>query len=179
MKTFLELKNKFLNSEIQPTKLLGDSLDRFDLYRSYAEKCESITEFGVYTGSSTVGFLLGNPKKMRSYDISDKNFSLKDTIENISKENNIDYKFSIGNSNVIEIEETDLLFIDTKHTYKNTIIELNKHHEKVKKYIILHDTTSFPPVFEAVEDFLKNNSIWNIDYRCQINSGVTVLKKLK
>jgi hypothetical protein len=66
----------------------------------------------------------------------------------------------------VDIEPTDLLFIDSKHTNKHLRAELSRHKDKVRKYIIFHDTTLFggeimPPirdllaegVFEEVETF--------------------------
>lgn len=46
----------------------------------------------------------------------------------------------------IEIDETDLLFIDTQHTYAQLIAELRKHHSKVRRWIALHDTMIFGEV---------------------------------
>lgn len=176
MDSFEAIKQEFLDGKIQPTDWLGDSLTRFDLYKSYGDECSIITELGVYTGSSTIAFLSSFPKKMRSYDITEKFFHLRKRIENICDKENIDYEFSVGNSCYIDIEETDLLFIDTQHDYKTITTELLRHHNKVKKYIIVHDTTSFPQVFKGIQHFLSENTDWNLHYRCQNKSGVTVLK---
>ena len=177
MDTFEIIKKEFLDGKIEPKHWLGDSLTRFDLYQSYAKECESITEFGVFTGSSTVAFLNAHPKKMRGYDITAEHFHLKSRIEKICERENIDYEFIVGHSCRVEIDETDLLFIDSQHTYETFTKELELHNEKVKKYIIAHDTTSFPRVFEGIKDFLENNDNWEIHYRCEIRDGVTVLKR--
>ena len=57
----------------------------------------------------------------------------------------------------IEIEETDILFIDSWHIYGQLIRELNMHHKKVNKYIILHDTT----VDGVHSEIVRIPSRWN------------------
>lgn len=177
MKKLELLKQDFKDGKILPTDWLGDSLERFEIYSHYASKCKTVTEFGVYTGSSTIAFLLGKPNKMRSYDITDRFFKLRPQIEQICKEENIDYKFSLGNSLKIKIEETDFLFIDTKHEYEHALAELNRHSPMVQKYIALHDTGNWPGVFKAVAKFLELNRDWFICYHCNKNSGLTILER--
>jgi hypothetical protein len=177
MRTIEELKQDFINLRILPTAWLGDSPDRFDTYTKYAAMVDSITEFGVYTGLSTAAFLMGNPKKLRSYDITDHNLSVLDELKFYSQQNNIDFKFIIGNSLEINIDDVDLLFIDTVHKKKHTLEELEKHSANVKKYIIFHDTTAWPGVFEAAVEFLIKDNTWFIYEHCNKNSGLLVLKK--
>lgn len=177
MKTIHELRNDFRSLKIQPTAWLGDSPDRFDTYTKYATKVDSIAEFGVYTGLSTAAFLMGNPKKLRSYDITAKNLSVLSELEYYAVSNNIDFQFQIGNSLEIDIDEVDLLFIDTVHKKKHTHAELYRHATKIKKYIIFHDTTDWPGVFEAAFEFLVANHEWHIIEHCNKGSGLLVLKR--
>ena len=172
------LKEKFCRGEIKPTDWLGDSPDRFDFYTDLARKCDHITELGVYTGLTTTAFLLGQPKVLRSYDITQKYFHIKPEIQRLAIQSNIDFKFQLGNSCEIDIEPTEMLFIDTNHKEKITTTELNRHHMKVKKYIVLHDTTAWPGVMFAVGKFLPSHPEWCIDYHDQNNCGLTVLKKI-
>jgi hypothetical protein len=177
MRTIKELKEDFLNLRIQPIAWLGDSPSRFDTYEKYATQVDSIVEFGVYTGLSTAAFLLGKPKKIRSYDITDVNLTVLPELYKYAKDENIDFEFIIGNSLEVEIDKTDLLFIDTVHKRKHTEAELGRHAKNVNKYIIFHDTTAWPGVFEAAVDFLIKNNDWFIFEHCNKNSGLLVLKK--
>lgn len=177
MRTIKQLRSDFLSLKIQPVAWLGDSPSRFDTYTRYANKVDSIVEFGVYTGLSTAAFLTGNPKKLRSYDITAEHLSVLPDLEHYAISNNIDFKFQIGNSLEIEIEETDLLFIDTVHKKKHTATELHRHANKAKKFIIFHDTTEWPGVFEAVFEFLVANHNWHIIEHCNQNSGLLVLER--
>lgn len=177
MRTINQLRDDFINLRIPPTNWLGDSPNRFDTYAAYAGKVESIVEFGVYTGLSTTAFLFGKPKIMRSYDITSKHLTVLPDLIEYSKNNNIDFLFSEGNSLEIEIDPVDLLFIDTIHEHHHTIQELNKHASKVKKYILLHDPSDWPGVFTAVVEFLTKNREWHIIEHCNKNSGLLVLER--
>jgi len=103
MRNIKQLKEDFLNLKIKPTAWLGDSPSRFDTYKKYASMVDTIVEFGVYTGLSTTAFLAGNPKKLRSYDITDINLSILPELYNYATDNNIDFKFIIGNS--LEVQQ--------------------------------------------------------------------------
>jgi hypothetical protein len=177
MRTINQLRDDFISLKIQPTNWLGDSPDRFNTYKLYAEKVESIVEFGVYTGLSTTAFLSGNPKKLTSYDITDSYLTVLPELYHYADQEKINFQFLIGSSLEVNIEEVDLLFIDTVHKRKHTEAELKKHANKVKKYIILHDTTAWPGVFEAVSYFLIENHNWHIIEHCNKNSGLLVLKR--
>lgn len=165
----------------------------------YANECDHITEMGVRWVSSTWPLLLSNPKKMISYDIV-KHPKIDEVIE-LANENKLNYQFIEDDVLKTNIEETDLLFIDTLHTYNQLICELELHSDKSKKYIILHDTTSFGSVDEviynhassdiknletkkqglwtAVIDFLESDKgkNWQIHERHMNNNGLTILKR--
>lgn len=165
----------------------------------YANECDHITEMGVRWVSSTWPLLLSNPKKMISYDIV-MHPKINEVIE-LANENKLNYQFIEADVLKITIEETDLLFIDTLHTYNQLICELELHSDKSKKYIILHDTTSFGSVDEviynhaspdiknletkkqglwnAVIDFLDSDKgkNWEIHERHMNNNGLTILKR--
>ncbi|MEI7494563.1 MAG: hypothetical protein WCJ92_08240 [Alphaproteobacteria bacterium] len=48
---------------ILPIDWLGDSPSRLDQYINLAIDCDEILELGVYSGLTTVAFLLALPKK--------------------------------------------------------------------------------------------------------------------
>ena len=165
----------------------------------YGKKCRHITEMGVRWVSSTWAFLLSQPEKLISYDIvKHKNI---DEVISLAEEYNINYTFFESDVLKVDIEITDLLFIDTLHTYNQLIQELELHSKKVKKYIILHDTESFglsdENIYEhasnliknkfsekhgllnAINDFLETNEgkNWFIEMKYINNNGLTILKR--
>jgi ribosomal protein L25 (general stress protein Ctc) len=88
-----------------------------------------------------------------------------------------DFEFAIANSLEIDIEPCDLLFIDTVHTKKHCLAELDRHAKQAQKYIVLHDPTEWPGVFEAVITFLNYNHNWHIIEHCNKGSGLLVLER--
>jgi hypothetical protein len=165
----------------------------------YAQECKHITEMGVRWVSSTWPLLLSNPNKMISYDIV-RNTNIDEVIR-LANENQINYQFIESDVLEIEIEQTELLFIDTLHTYNQLTKELYLHSDNCSKYIILHDTTHFGYIDEviyehassevkniesnkqglwnAVSDFLQTEKgkNWEMYERYSNNNGLTILKR--
>ena len=164
----------------------SDINEHLPTLKRYAEECEHITEMGVRWVVSTYALLMGKPTKMISYDINSIHW---DVIRDMVKEDT-DFSFQCANTLDLEIEETDLLFIDTLHNYNQLKGELKLHGNKSKKYIIFHDTTSFEWIGEsyegkvdekglwyAIEEFLEENSHWELHERFTNNNGLTILKR--
>ena len=171
---------------------ISDINEHLDTLYEFASDCEHITEMGTRFGNSTIAFLHSNPKKLISYDLN-----IWDNVTDLftkSKSNGKDYHYEVGDTEVLVIEDTDLLFIDTSHTYLQLQIELKLHGNKAKKYIILHDTTTYGEVDEpgqkytgqgeksglnpAVDEFLEENSQWQVVINKTNNNGLTILKRI-
>jgi hypothetical protein len=91
-------------------------------------------------------------------------------------------EFSFTQVNTIaerfEIEPTDLLFIDTDHTYVQCSQELRQHSYKVKKFIIFHDTTTYgAELNKAIEEFLEKNNDWMLREKLLNNNGLTIIAR--
>jgi len=104
-----------------------------------AKECDSIVELGVCHGKSTRAFLASGTK-LRSYDvwIEPKVLQLFEHSKNIGN----DVEYIQKNSVKTDIEECDMLFIDSWHHYYQLRKELKLHAGKAKKYIVFHDTVS-------------------------------------
>ena len=178
----------------------------------YAEKCTSVVELGVNEMQTTWAFLKGlrfNKKKKKNLiciDIAGKP-SRFDDIAELAKKNRINMEFIQGDSGLIDIPNTDMLFIDTTHHYGLLMRELNKHNQKVKKYIIMHNTEIDGQYGEivrmcyyydvealsklhgfavkdmckglafAIEDFLNSHPEWKVDKHFPNNNGLTILAR--
>lgn len=168
--------------------------------RKYSSECEHITEMGVRDVVSTWAFLAGKPKKYVGIDINKSPIELA---QELATNEGIDFVFIQGDTvdPDFEIEETDLLFIDTWHIYKQLKVELQKHSNKARKYIIMHDTTTFGYVDEgenpishtfskrvglekeksglmtAVKEFLENTDVWYLHEKFEHNNGLTILAR--
>ncbi len=173
------IKEKYENE----CKRYSDINEHLPTLKNYSDDCDHITEMGVRDIVSTWAFLMGNPKKLISYDINQINESI---IRDSLIGTNIEFNFILGDTTKIEIEETDLLFIDTLHNYEQLKIELKLHGNKSKKYIIFHDTTLFGERNEtnqgiglnpAINEFIQENSHW-VKHEVYTNCcGLTILKR--
>ncbi|MFA5715276.1 MAG: hypothetical protein WC998_06030 [Candidatus Paceibacterota bacterium] len=148
----------------------------------YAKQCKHITEFGTALGDSATVFASTFPDKLISYDIVNK---IDPQLVAILKKN-INFSFMLCSSLEANIEETDLLFIDSLHNYIQLYSELFKHSDFVKKFILIHDTTIFGDKNEigvgvglnyAISDFLERHSEWEVDKICIEGNGLTILKR--
>lgn len=146
----------------------------------YGKEVDHITEFGVRSGRSTVAFLYANPKKMISYDRNP--FKQFYKIRPFVGDN---FKFRMADTLRLEIEETDLLFIDTYHSYTQLKKELNLHGNKARKYIIFHDTETFgykgmdgktPGLLQAIYEFMGDK--WKIKESFKNNNGLLILERI-
>lgn len=166
-----------------------------------AKECDTITEMGVRGIVSTWAWLAGNPKNgLISYDLVDpSNWGGKiEDVYETAEAYGIPFKFIETNVLEIEIEETDLLFIDTWHCYDQLKEELRLHADKSRKYICFHDTTTYAHVSEpttsehrwvgsltsnkglwdAVTEFLEENKdSWELVKRYENNNGFTIIKR--
>lgn len=177
----------------------------------YGSKVSSITEMGVRFGWSTRSFLFAEPRSLLSID----KFSwgsieqaggnpqppgyYPEMYKNLYN-GIVDFEFKIADTTKLDsISETDLLFIDTFHHKDCLEIELAKHGNQAKKYIILHDTATFgqkgqadasclfidhPTTDEvgtglwfAINPFLQENPHWQIAEHFTNNNGLTILKR--
>ena len=154
-----------------------------------AKQCEHVTEFGI--GRSTWAFMQARPKTLRSYDRlsrDEANRNYRGTNlelqERLSAAAGIDFRFEQADTRTLEIDPTDLLFIDTFHVYAQLQTELERHAGQARKFIVMHDTETFgdtgedgstPGLWRAVEDFLAGHPEWSVAERRTNNNGLSVL----
>jgi len=175
----------------------SDINEHMPTLKRYAEECDSVTEMGVRHAYSTWAFIEAKPKKLTGIDINYNFFEASEKyINGMCNNYNIDFDFIEGDTLEMKIENTDLLFIDTLHTYSQLLQELNNHHVNVNKYIILHDIVTFGYIDEyiynhasdkakdifnksglvaAVEEFIENNNNWQIKEIFTNNNGLLIL----
>jgi hypothetical protein len=145
-------------------------------FRALADECMRITEFGVMHGRSTISFLSANPASLVSYDI--KRQKALDNIETMAQNEHIPFVFKLEDTRTATIDETDLLYIDSDHTYEQVKLELFRHGDKVRKYILLHDTTSFPEIVKAIDEFVDKGN-FKVKEIFVNNNGLTVLERVR
>lgn len=163
----------------------------------YAKECDHVTEMGARTGCSTYAFLSSKPKRFVSYDLFEhSNIS---QAKSLALNDGLDFDFRLQDVLLANIEQTDLLFIDTWHRYGQLKAELSLHANKVNKYIIMHDTVTFghtdEPAYDsnhqaaipissekigliaAIDEFLEENQEWSRHEIFTNNNGLTILAR--
>ena len=155
-----------------------------DILNNYASQCKTVTEFGVETACSTVALLVSGCKKVYSYDvILTENARM---VKQAADEDGIRFKLIEKDNLKVKIKRTDMLFIDTDHWYGQIKAELEHHHKRVRKWIIMHDTETFglinpfdgrPGMKAAIYEFLEEHPEWTIKEHITIGHGLTVLEK--
>lgn len=175
----------------------SDINEHLPIMLEYAKKCKHITEMGVRSGVSTRAFLYSDPDKLFSYDLY-----LEDDVKlyfDEAKKLGKNYQYISADVLNIEIEPTELLFIDTLHSYKQIQQELKLHADKVSKYIIFHDIVTWGVngeswhglnnesfwgernssigIVPAIEEFLQENPHWQKIHWYQNNNGLGIIER--
>lgn len=162
-----------------------DICEHLDTLTQLASECEHITEMGFRHGASFSALLKAKPKTAISYDLSIPE-NCRALIDQVKGDTQV--KLIQGDTLEIEIEETDLLFIDTLHTYAQLKKELLRHGNKAKKYLAFHDTVTFGHIGEdgtekglmdAIQEYITtHNPRWAAHEHYENNNGLTILKRI-
>lgn len=153
-----------------------DIFKHLPVLRNLAKECNHVTEMGVRTGQSTRALLV-EPVILRSYDLFlDDGVSKLFELAQIADK---DVQYIQGDTLKIEIDETDLLFIDTEHTYNQLAAELELHHKKARKYIAFHDTDKpyAAELLPAIIEFMIRHPEWDFHYHTKECHGFTVIRR--
>tara|TARA_B110000503_G_scaffold58680_1_gene93867 strand:- start:1165 stop:1740 length:576 start_codon:yes stop_codon:yes gene_type:complete len=186
---------QFIEGEFKNAKnTFSDINEHIELLYTLGMECERITEMGVRDGASTRAFLNTN-SSLRSYDIE-----LNDEVKVLfqkAKAVGKDVQYMKENVLRIEIEETDLLFIDTWHSGSQLKRELALHGNKASKYLVFHDTHTygcrdekqnwrdFPDkrplagegLLASIINFIIENPHWRFKEIRTNNNGLVVLER--
>lgn len=162
-----------------------DMVGHMHTIKSYAAQVESAVEFGVHDCTSTWALMAGHPKKLTSYDVIRQ--PDVDLVEQLAVDSGTEFKFVLENSLNAQLEDADLLFIDSFHAYEQLKAELRLHAAKIRKFILMHDTSIFEfmdqtysgrGLWPAIAEFLAEHPEWKIKERFTHCHGLTVLERI-
>lgn len=159
----------------------SDINEHVETLRRYASQCKHVTEFGVRSAVSTVGLLAAQPSRLISYDIQMS--AEAEHLKRLQGETN--FEFVVGDSTKVQIEPTEMLFVDTKHTADQLWAEFENLAKHVSRYIVLHDTVIFgetgedggPGLMPAVRRFVTESPEWTVIRHDRNNHGLLVLSR--
>jgi hypothetical protein len=183
------MNNIELNKEYRVARdTVSDINEHLEILKALADEVSHVTEMGTRTGSSTRAFLVSDVK-LRAYDLFlDERVS---ELFSIAKQMGKDVQYTQADVLQIQIEETDLLFIDTWHAYDQLIEELRLHAPKVRKYIAFHDTQTFGTKCETfmgksgsngllpaiIHYMIESGDQWKFKIHRTNNNGLTVIER--
>lgn len=152
----------------------SDVNEHLPTLREYADKCQHVTEFGVRGCVSLHAFLVSKAKKVVAYDIANVSVPACDKLT-----------FICADVLKVDIEPTDLLFIDSRHTFNQLQAELCQHSGNVRRWIAMHDLEIFgeygedgaPGLKYALGQFLNDRSEWRECYKSTANNGLVIIER--
>jgi hypothetical protein len=186
-----------------------DINEHIPVLKKLSQECSSTVEIGIRGMVSTWGVLLGlseNESPNKFYlriDLDPPPANTLAKAKELAELNGISFDFWQENDMYIEIPPTELLFIDSLHTYCHLTYELEKFSPNVSKYIVMHDTSApwgnkndsaysgdyseYPEwynktkqgLWPAVQDFLDSHPEWVLHERLFNNHGFTILKRVE
>lgn len=200
---------KLKDEYIKACATVSDIYLHLPILYKYAKKCGHVTEMGSRTGVSTRAFLYAKPGTFVSYDYQYatpephlvKGVQALMTLFDECRKTGINCTYVGKNVLEVEIEETDMLFIDTYHCYEQLKKELELHSGKVRKYIAFHDTIQFGEVGEgfpfmdpnhpvrrapmdgsggirkAIDEFMQSHKEWKIVHESTDSNGLIVIRR--
>lgn len=165
--------------------LPSDINEHLPRLKQLAAQCKHVTELTSRSGESTRALLAGRPTRVCCYDTNSS--SAQQGLQRVAEDAGVELRFQHANSLNVVIERTDLLFIDTLHTYKQLAAELKQHAGRVRRFLVLHDTLTFGERGEdgerglsrAIDEFLQSKPEWAMMSCNHNNNGLIVLARLE
>lgn len=176
----------------------SDINEHLETLRKYASECEHVTEIGTRGSISTTALLAAQPADLITWDINPFAIVSQPNADLLGMAGRTKFQPRCGDSLKITIEPTDMLFIDSLHTFKQLDAELARHCDPenppysggpVRKYILLHDTSTFgrvgedgkaPGLIRAIEWFQSCYAfpLWTLKEERRQNNGLVVLERV-
>lgn len=164
----------------------GDLSGHMEFLQGIATEYRHITGLGLGNGDAAIAFLSSlPPKNVVFYESQYANpvSGVQRCLRGSPRD--VVFECKTTETTSVDINETDLLFIDTKHTKKHLQRELASHASKVRHLIVIHDTETFAHAGEdgedgiwgAIEEFITQRPQWKIMDRRRNCHGLTVLKR--
>lgn len=158
-----------------------DLNDHFDTLKALAAKCTHVTEF-TKKRESTLALAGGKPVKLVTYT-KEPDILLKQIVL-VRPPDSTEIYADTDSLMVPEIDETDLLYLDTVHSAERLRMELKNHAKNVRRFIVVRGTgsngvvaegTKGEGLFYAIEEFIKDNPDAFVLHHAENQWGITVI----
>lgn len=183
----MNINHPLYHEYIQFCNIPSDINEHMPLLYELALKCRHTTEFGVGYGRSTrafLGALLKTNGVHHSYEVK--------LLEGVSElfaratKGQLNAWLHLQSTLDADIEQTDMLLVDSHHTYEQVKGELERHGDKVNKYIAFHDIVTYGEygqdngsigISYAIEEWMAQHPEWQIYETRLNNNGMLILEK--
>jgi hypothetical protein len=147
-----------------------------------ASQCDHVTDISERR-ESVIGLAAGNPGRLISYN-TDWNHGLVRLLQTMAPNATI-MELPHNSPKPLDINPTDLLFIDTRHSGEMLLEDLRHYSRVVRRWIARHDTQTYlgtgpdgkAGFHWAIRTFLDENPDWFVAYHTGKQHGLTVLGK--
>jgi hypothetical protein len=158
----------------------SDLNEHLPALHALARECLHVTDLGTGDGAAATAFLFARPEALACYDkVRTAEAAALAAVAGATR-------LTFHEADVLraDIEETDLLFIDTWHVHEQLQEELARHAGKVRKYVVVHGTVTYAEegespghrgLWPAVEELLAQGR-FRVKQRFAHNHGLTVLE---
>ncbi len=190
------------------SKTASDINEHLPVLRDLSKECSSVVAIGIKNMVSVWGLLEGlsesasTKRQFIGYDAFLPPQDLVIQAQTLTDALGISFELVQTPYMSIQIKPCDMLFIDSLHTYRHLMHELETFSPKVRKFIALHDTSDpwgsqedsayngnyseYPKEYSskkkglwpAVKDFLAAHPEWQLKKRYLNNHGLTVLERV-
>lgn len=178
---------------VPPGATASDMVLHLPVLEWYASQCRHVTEFGVREAHSTIALMAGlagkTGGKLVSYDIDSS--PMVKWLKRIELPCEWEFYEQDTGDPGLRIAMTDMLFIDTLHTFAHVTKELRQG-DRVRKYLAFHDTATneyrdevhsdLPNqgIIPAIERFLvQSPNKWKLVYMTRACNGLLVLERVE
>ena len=162
----------------------SDFNQHFPKLRELASRCKHVTECGS-RDYGVIALLAGRPEVLRSYNTQLDGAAFWKA-EQLAKTLQTKVRITHEPPELAEIDETDLLFYDpASHTAEQTAGDLLRLADRVRRYIVLHDTEVFgvtgsdggPGIKLGLIRLMRERPEWTVVHATDAQYGLMVLSR--
>jgi hypothetical protein len=154
---YIDFRYHVLSQSVVKTNMYNniDFHEHMEPLAEYSRKVEHVTEMGIRACISSFALLHGRPKTYIGYDLA-LHPCVRESITYLGTalQGHMRIETHEADDLFVEIEETDLLFIDTLHSYGQLKLELVKKKKSIIQFILNVLCVFFLPKFTI---FFYNN----------------------
>lgn len=170
-------------SAVSTATVAPDCWEHLGTVRDLAAKCDHVTELNIWGSPWLAAILAGKPKRAAS--VAGGPMPNWEIARRIPEDSRCPVAVTINDSVSVSLEPTDMLLTDTIHTGTQLLRELTAHADKVRRFIVVHDTAIYgdvgddgsPGLLHGVRHWLRMHPEWSVIRHDENNNGLTVLSR--